>query len=311
MKYTKDFKLRVVRDSFEGMKNQDIADKYGIHERTIRTWKSQLFPAEDKAGKPRILLWDIENSEIISAHYGLWGINVRPDRILHPVFLFSAAWKWYGHDDIYSVSLLDDMKRFKKNSFDIRNLHFDDYVIIKALHTVLSQADVIVHHNGDKHDLKKFNARCLYHGLPPINPDIIKVDTCKLAKKHFGIESNSLNYLCTYLGIPNKISNRKGLFSDCLMLDKQALKDCVEYNKGDISPTLEMLFERLSPYITSVNTNLFNNGYHCPNPTCGSPDIELAGYKYNKATRVRQLKCNSCGKTSLTRKSDRTAEVRP
>src|SRR5690554_3658658 len=108
---------------------------------------------------PKILIWDVETSEIISAHYGLWGINIRPDRVLHDWFLFCAAWKWYGEKKVHTVSLLDDMKRFNKNRYDIRDMHIDDYHVVKVLHEVLSEADVLVHHNGDKFDLKKFNAR--------------------------------------------------------------------------------------------------------------------------------------------------------
>lgn len=259
--------------------------------------------------EPKILIWDVETSEIISAHYGLYNISIRPDRILNDWFMMSAAWKWYGEKKIHSVSLLDDKERLKNNSFDIRNMNVDDYVVVKKLHEVLDEADVFVYHNGDKFDLKKFNARAIYHGLPPISPNKIKIDTLKIARKNFAITSNSLDYLCQYFGISGKMSLPKGTFQNAMMCDEKALKTLVKYNKKDISPSLEGLFEKLKPYIHQLNYNLFTNAYACPK--CQSHDIERRGYKYTGATRKAQVKCNTCGGWSLVKHTDRSAEVRP
>jgi hypothetical protein len=50
---------------------------------------------------------------------------------------------------VHGVSVLDNPRRYQ------RNMH-DDFHVVKALHKVLSKADVIVAHNGDAYDIKFF-----------------------------------------------------------------------------------------------------------------------------------------------------------
>jgi DNA polymerase III epsilon subunit-like protein len=56
---------------------------------------------------------------------------------------------------------------FRPASKRIEPTNFD---VVKKLHGLLNQADIVIGHNSDKFDLKKVAARCIYHGLKPISP---------------------------------------------------------------------------------------------------------------------------------------------
>jgi hypothetical protein len=310
MGYTDKFKRQVLDYNKSGYSLSETAKKFGVHKRTVGKWKYKLNPI-NKQDMPKILIWDVETSETISAHFGMWNISIRPARVLHPSFMFCGAWKWYGEKKIHSTSLLDDMTRFNNNSFDIRDLKFDDYIVVKNLHTALNEADVFVYHNGDKFDLKKFNARASYHGLPPISPNKIRFDTLKVARATYSIESNSLDYLCSYFGIEGKLETPKGMWERALFLEPKAIKQMVKYNERDIFRSLEKIFELLLPHSNKINMNMFTNGYHCASPACMSHDLEFKGYKYTNATRRRQMQCNDCGGWQIVKKSDRTTEIKP
>lgn len=257
------------------------------------TARDRIHRAQEILGyqEPIITFWDIETSHIISAHYGIYDVNIHTDNILLDWRIVCGAWKFKGEKK-QSVSLLDDMKRFNKNCFDIRKLNIDDYHVVKTLHDILNQTDILVHHNGDKFDLKKFNARALQHKLPPINK-LKTVDTLKVARQKFGITSNSLDYLAKYLGLTPKIHNERGLAFDVTMCNPEAIKKYVKYNEGDVT-TLEEVYYALLPYMTNhPNLNLYTNSKCCPN--CGSHAIIENGEEYSRVRSVRSYRCNSCG----------------
>lgn len=301
--------LRLVYQTWiESDKNtSEGARKLGIPQPTF--WvKLQKAKEQLNAKDPVIAFWDVETSHIFSAHYGMWNININKYNILHDWFMVCGAWKFRGESKIHATSLLDDMEIFNQNRFDIRDLHINDYHVVKTLHDFLSKVDILVHHNGDKFDIKKFNARALYHGLPPIG-HIQTVDTLKEARKHFALTSNSLDYLCEYLGVKGKIHNDRGLALEASLCKPEAIKKYVKYNKRDVFPSLEGVYNKLLPYMKShPNMNLYIDHDVCPK--CGSIDIVEEGYKHTRATVKVGIRCNSCGGVAEVSKSLKTVKVR-
>lgn len=239
--------------------------------------------------KMKILYWDIETAPMVVASWGLFNQNIGYDAIIKDWYMICAAWRWHGDKKIETVSLLDDPKRF---ALDIT----DDYVVTKKLHEVLSMADVIVGHNGDAFDLKKFNARSLYHGFDPL-PPIATVDTLKVARKHFKISSNRLDYLGTFLECGAKVSTPKGLWMRALKGDVKAIKTMVKYNKGDIV-LLQNVYNKLLPFMDKhPNRNLFTyEGSPMVCPKCGSDHMTLQGTRISTRLGTRQqYKCSKCG----------------
>lgn len=235
-----------------------------------------------------MLFWDTETAPLIGCHFGLYDQNIPYNYVLQDWFIISASWRWLGAKKVNNVSVLDDPKRFKKN-------HADDYHVIKTLHEVLSEADIIVAHNNDAFDVKKFMARVVYHKLPPLKK-FLTVDTLKEARR-FAFSSRKLDDLCALLTLSRKVQNEPGLWPRAARGDADAIKKIVKYNNGDID-ALQDLYTRLAPYMPRhPNMNLFRgDGVECcPNPNCGSTKIKKDGFNYTRVGAFQAYSCNECG----------------
>lgn len=245
---------------------------------------------------PRIILWDIENVQNLAAIFQLFGNDyINPENIVQEKYLVSAAWKVLGEKTTHAVSVLDDPKLYKKDPHN--DLH-----VLKTLHKVLSSADVLIHHNGNKFDIKVTEARMLIQGLPPL-PPITMIDTLKIAKNRFAFNSNKLDYLGSVLGVGRKVPTTTGLWLEVLKGNKSAIHEMVRYNKQDVE-LLERVFLKLQPYAADhVNRELYG-GSGCPR--CGSNKVQSRGFHRAISRVYRRLQCQACGgwfRTVLNEKS--------
>jgi predicted RNA-binding Zn-ribbon protein involved in translation (DUF1610 family) len=256
---------------------------------------------EEEEIKQKILMWDIETSPIICATFTLQPAYISPDNILQDWFIICASWKWLDEENAETVSILDDKKQFNKD-------YTNDKVVVKKLHKILNEADVLVAHNGDRFDLKKFNSRAIFHGLDPI-PDIPTIDTLKEARKTFNFTSNKLDYICEYLGIGNKIETSKGLWLRCLDGDMDAIKEMINYNKIDVF-LLEDLYIKLRPYMKKhPNINLITGNSHAC-PACGSFNVQKRGKDRTRISTFQRYRCNDCGHWSRDGKTINKTNIR-
>jgi hypothetical protein len=238
---------------------------------------------------PSILLWDIETSMMNVGTFSLYPESINHQNIIDDWYIISAAWKFLDKPKIHAVSGLDDSKRYKK---DIR----DDYHVVKTIRDVLQDVDIIIGHNQNKFDIKKFKARLIFHKLPPLPKPIHSVDTLKEVKKIAAFSSNRLDYLTTHLCGQGKMPTAPGLWLKVMQGDKKALADMVKYNKVDVE-RLEELYLRLRPYMDShphVGAMKGNErDKSCPN--CGSVSMTIKGYRYTASgIRRAQVQCNKC-----------------
>lgn len=237
------------------------------------------------ANKPRVLLYDIETSLQLAAIFQLahndW---IQPENLITERHLISVCWRWLGEKRIYSVSLLDDPSRFLKDPHD-------DYHVAKVFHKVMQEADVLVGHNSQSFDTRYLKTRMLVHGLPVL-PPIAQLDTYMVAKKHFMLNSNKLDYIAKLLKVGKKMDTPKGLWLDVLRGSRSAIKTMVAYNRVDVE-VLEAVFKKLQPYMDNhTNRELFG-GSGCPR--CGSTKIQSRGV-HRAITKVYQrFCCNACG----------------
>jgi uncharacterized protein YprB with RNaseH-like and TPR domain len=227
----------------------------------------------------KVLFWDIETLPLDITSWTLFDLKVSHENILRDFSLICAAWKWFGEKEVHCVAV------------DPAN-PTDDGNVVRTLHAVLSEADVVVAHNGDKFDMKKFKTRALAHGLPPL-PSIQSIDTLKVAKKNFGFTSNRLDYLGKFLGVGRKIKTEYDLWLDILEGDEKALAKMVRYNKYDVV-LLEKVYKALRPYMTNhPNTGLFTEDPKvCP--ICGAGLVKR-GFRYHRTTKRQQYQCKRCG----------------
>jgi len=110
----------------------------------------------------KVIFWDVETSPAL-----VWTFQTYKPRISHefvekPWSILCVCWRVQGERKVHSLSLTDYPKTYK-------NDYLDDYELCRDLREVLQDADVLVAHNGDKFDLKMFNARLMYHGLEPLS----------------------------------------------------------------------------------------------------------------------------------------------
>lgn len=229
---------------------------------------------------PRIVFWDIETSPLIGACFGLYEQNIH---LVQDWFIICAAWRVSGEKTIHTTKLTDDKNRFKK---DFK----DDYHVIKTLYDIISGVDILVAHNGDNFDWKKFEARYIAHKMPPIKKPLL-IDTLKYAKQ-FKFTSNKLDFLSKHFGYVGKLPSNMALWVGAAYGDEKAIRRMSRYNKGDIPP-LEAVYNRFKPYIKGhPNMNLFG-GKGCPK--CGSSHIRRKGIEYARTATYQKYQCQDCG----------------
>lgn len=234
--------------------------------------------------EPRIVIWDVENSHTVAAVFQLFNDYISHENILKEKYLISAAWKVLDEKQVHAVSVLDNPKLFKQDPNN--DLH-----VVTTLHKVLSEADVIVAHNGDNFDIKLTEGRMLAQGLPPL-PPIPSIDTLKVAKSRLLLSSNKLDYLGRYLGLGKKIPTRNELWLRVLQGDKAAIREMVTYNKQDVV-LLEKVFLKLRPYCANhLNRQLFDPSNKCPR--CGSAHFQSRGTHKAISRTYQRFQCQDC-----------------
>lgn len=252
------------------------------------------------AKSPRIILWDIETTQNLAAVFRLANNDyINAENIWQERYVVCAAWKELGSSKVNAVSVIDDPKRYAKDPHD-------DYHVLATLHKVLSEADVIIAHNGDSFDIKFTEARMLIQGFPPL-PPITKIDTLKAAKDRFLFNANNLNYLGQILKVGKKVPTTPGLWLKVLNGDKNAIKEMVKYNKQDVI-LLEKVFLKLQPYIANhVNRQLYGEA-GCPR--CGSLKVQSRGVHRAITQTYQRFQCQSCGGWFRARKAEAGASTR-
>lgn len=244
----------------------------------------------------KILFWDLECSTIdlkirqydLRSHKGYHHYST----IQRDWTLLGAAWKWIYEDRVHCISV---------SSKDPMN----DEGVVRKLHEVLSDADLIVAHNNDAFDIKKFNTRALVYGLPPIH--INSVDTLKEARKTFKITSNVLGYLGKFLELGDEkfqSPDWNKILDGC----PDELSKMREYNRQDVV-LLEKVYFKLRGWMKNhPKLNLFHKikdisglPIQCCS-TCGSPNLtkmDKPFYYKGSGRKQDQFRCDDCG--SITR----------
>jgi len=233
----------------------------------------------------RTLFYDIETSLQLAAIFQLAHNDyIQPESLVTERYIICAAWQWEGEDEVQTVSVLDDPKRYKRD-------YQDDTHVVKTLRNVLAEADTIVAHNGDSFDKRYIDTRILVHGFDPL-PPINSVDTYKVAKSKFYLNSNKLDYIGKLLKVGQKVKTSHGLWLRVLQGDAEAVKEMVEYNKTDVT-LLRDVYYKLRPYITSQTSRELFGEEGCPR--CGSSRIQSRGLHRAINKVYRRFCCSDCG----------------
>lgn len=242
---------------------------------------SQAILATLQPLKPKRLFYDIETSYNIVKSWRIgFNINLNMEDIIQERAIITIAYKWEGEEDVTVLS-------WNKGC---------DKKIIEDFVKVMAEADELVGHNVDRYDTKFIMARALKHNIPVL-PKYQSTDTLKLAKKHFMLNSNKLDYIAQYLGIGHKTKHRGLSMWDDIILrnDPKALEEMIEYNVQDVFLT-EQVYHKLMEYsLPKVNHASKQTGNKHTCPQCGSDHAELhKTYISSTGTKTRLMNCLNC-----------------
>jgi hypothetical protein len=234
--------------------------------------------------KPKILVLDIETSEMLLRGWGLYDQNFGPGDIEKDWELYSVAWKWTDQRKVFQLG---------RNKYSEKS-------IIKAIHRAVELADIVVTQNGKKFDIGKINAKLEEYDLQLLK-HTQQFDTRQEAKKLYVLPSYSLEYMSEkfnkkYKKLKHKKYPGKELWRECEKGNKAAWVEMSKYNKWDVLAT-EELFIRFAPKSNTINWQVYyaGKGLKCTVPVCGSTKLYKNGYAYTSTGKYQRYSCKDCG----------------
>lgn len=261
---------------------------------------------ELKSFKPRklsddikILYIDIETSPILAMTWGTFNQYISPNQIIHPSSIMCYAAQWDGEKEI---------------KFDsIHQSTFSD--MLKGLHELLSEADIVAHYNGKKFDMKRINREFIKLRMGPPEP-YKQIDLLQIVKAVGGFDSNKLEWVSQAIGIGAKIENAgMPLWTGCMQGDPKEWKRMEKYNKQD-TRLLQYLYHTYLPWIrVHPNVAVFkaDKGTDVTRPTCtncGSTKVKKNGRAKTRTQMYQRYKCTDCGTHMRDRNTSLAKEIR-
>lgn len=238
----------------------------------------------------KILLLDIETSPNLAHVWGVWQQNIGLPQLLESSRTICYSAKWLGENEVVFDSVMNNSHK----------------KMLKGIHTLMDEADAIVHYNGTKFDVPTLNKEFLLAGMPPPSP-AKNIDLLQVAKKQFRFVSNKLDYVAQQLKLGKKTSHEgHELWVKCLAKDKEAWAKMEEYNRNDVV-LLEKVYYKFLPWIKQhINYSAVLGERVCPN--CGSERLQSRGFGYTRLGKYRRYQCTSCGHWSRGNKNESTGE---
>jgi len=211
------------------------------------------------------------------------GYRIHPDNVLEWPRTICAAWNWYGQDRVHFAS------EWGKGGRE---------GMLRTIWDAYNKAQIVVGHNIDGFDTKKLKAEWLGIGLNPPSP-FKSVDTLKVARREFGYESNTLDSLCTRLGLVAKTDRYEIEVARAACAgNREAQRRIKGYNCGDIAATTG-LYDILRPWHPSHPHSVMNTSddrKSCNSCWTTDPDhFEANGFKLANQILYRLYLCRNCG----------------
>ena len=239
---------------------------------------------------PKILLLDIETAPHRVFAWGLYGQDIHLDQIEAPGYTLCWAAKWLhtSRGMMFSSIQLDGKRR-----------------MLRRIHKLLDEADVVIHYNGMKFDIPTLNGEFLAESMNPPRP-YHQIDLLQTARKAFRLASNKLDYVAGHLGIAGKVKHKgMELWLECMEGHERAWRKMELYNKRDVT-ILEKVYRRLLPWIEQhPNHGLWNKDKRPACPNCGSFQLMQRGVRRTTTRMYQQWHCKVCGRWSRSRLSIR------
>lgn len=182
---------------------------------------------------------------------------------------------------------MPDFKLYKKDPTS-------DLEVVKVLHKLFDEADIVVAHNGNSFDQKKSQARMIIHGFKPPSP-YLQIDTKLVARRNFNFTSNKLDDLGEYFGFGNKLKTDYSLWKKCMAGDMKAWKYMRTYCDRDVE-LLEKVYIKMRPWDKSHPNMSTITEQPDVCRVCGKNEGFVDnGYNYSRVGTYKRWKCKVVG----------------
>ena len=241
----------------------------------------------------KILVIDIETAPETAYIWKRFKETVGQTQIKEPGYVMCVAWRWLGQPG-ESISL------YGHRSWN-RGERTNDWAIIKKVHELLEEADIVVGHNIRSFDMATLNGRFAFWGLNPPTPYKI-CDTLEVIRKRFNLPSNSLESVSHYFNIPIKEKQPFTLWRDCMNGVAEAWTKMVAYCEHDVAVT-EQLYKKIIPWADlHPNMGQYDElGTQEVCTKCGSVDLIRKGFQLTSVHQYQRYQCKACGGYSRSR----------
>lgn len=232
----------------------------------------------------KTLIYDIETAPIVGTVWGKYEQNLVWS--IQDWYILCFSYRWLGERKRTVSVGLPDYKLYKKDPSN-------DLEVVRELHKLFNEADVVVAHNGNSFDQKKSQARMVLHGFDPPSP-YQQVDTKLVARRNFNFTSNKLDDLGEYFGFGKKHKTDADLWRKCMAGDKAAFDYMRRYCDRDVE-LLEKVYLKMRSWDKQHPNmaNLTNQPDVCPK--CGSGKGFVGnGYDYTRTGQYQRFKCKAC-----------------
>ena len=183
--------------------------------------------------KVKTLVVDVETRPYLAYTFELKDTNIPLNAIKEEWCIIAWSAKWLG-EPVNTIKYMDLRK-----SKDVT----DDAPILKPIHTLLKEADIVVTQNGKAFDIPKLNARFDMCGLKPLT-HMKHYDLYLLSRRVAAYTSQRLEYVTEKLNSRyKKLSHKKfpglSLWTECLKGNVEAWNEMKKYNIHDTLATEE------------------------------------------------------------------------
>jgi DNA polymerase elongation subunit (family B) len=185
----------------------------------------------------KILMLDIETTPMQVYTWGLWDQNIGINQIIKDTEMMCFGAKWQGKKKITFKSVHHDGKE----------------AMLKELHAMMEEADILIGWNSAAFDHKHIKREFLEAGMAP--PSIVKdLDLMSVVKANFKFPSNKLDYVAQTLGVGAKVKHSGfDLWIKCMEGDNKAWAEMKKYQIQDVN-LLEELYQVLLPWLPGASS---------------------------------------------------------
>jgi hypothetical protein len=212
-----------------------------------------------------------------------WKKTITPESIEKERAIICACWKWEGKKKIHSIE------------WEWKNGFGCDKKVVQKLAEIMNEADEIVAHFGDAFDIRWMKGRNFLHHFDPL-PMYKTYDTCKVARKHFKLNSYKLNYLGEKLFGEGKDKTEYEMWK---MIsrgnDTASMRKMVKYCKQDVN-LLERVYHEVAKYEPSrIHAGVMSGLDRWTCHHCGSDDVKVSKTRVTpKGMIQKQMQCSDC-----------------